>query len=130
MEIQQQISELFKTKDVPCKNQDTNSEMDLKKIENQLNIHMKNKQGLKYKRVTIMHDRFYDADKFSSVIDDEIKNKIANKKWKSLPMSIKWKVIDIYLNLNNITEKDEYKRKLLNNELEVDYENGIVTKII
>lgn len=130
MDIQERLTELFTSKDVVSKNQDTNSEMDLKKIENQLNIHMKNKQGLNYKKVTIATDKFYDADKFSAVIDGEIQSKIINKKWKGLPLYMKWRLVETYLNNNNIIEMDEYKRKLQSNELDVVYEDNVIKKIV
>jgi hypothetical protein len=130
MEIQQQLTELFKAKDSPGKLHDTNSEMELKKIERQLNIHMKDKQGLKFKKITFTHDRFYDAEKFSVVIDSEIQQKTANKKWKGLPMFMKWKLLEAYFDKNNITDKEAIKRKLMANELEVLFEDNIVKKII
>ena len=133
MELQEKIADLFKAKDVqqaPCNN---NSEIELKKIEQQLNQHLKSKQGLKFKRVTIGHDKFYDETKFSEVIDEELKNKTFNKKWKSLPMFMKWQLLQVFFKDNNIIDTQyiaTIRTQLMKNILQVEYENSRVIKII
>jgi N-acetyl-gamma-glutamylphosphate reductase len=133
MELDTKIVNLFKAKDVAPKPIDTNSVLELKTIENQLNIHLKNKQGLKFKKVSIAYDKAYNEEKFTQVIDDEINIKIINKKWKSLPMYLKWKYIEDYLKLTNNIDTSyiaKLKMQLMNNSLEVEYEDKKILKII
>jgi hypothetical protein len=133
MELDTKITDLFKAKDVAKKPIDTNSVLELKTIENQLNIHLKNKQGLKFKKVSIAYDKAYNEEKFKEIIDEEINIKIVNKKWKSLPMYLKWKYIEEYLKLSNnidATYMAKLKSQLMNNTLEVEYENKKILKII
>lgn len=133
MQIEQQIQDLFVSRDAVSAPKDTNSEMELKKIEQQLNEHMKSKQGLKYKRVSITHDRFYDEKKFAEVLDDELEKKVMNKTWRTLPMCIKWKMIQDYMDRSNIVDPQEIesiKTRLMSNKLQVEYSNRAVTKII
>jgi translation elongation factor EF-G len=133
MEIETKISELFRAKDVEDKPKDTNSVMELKKIENQLNIHMKNKQGLKYKKVSLVYNHSYDKESFSQVIDQELVTKMANKKWKALPMFMKWKAVQDYLSENDITDEiyiKSIKKKLIENKLEVECHDHTVVKIM
>lgn len=133
MEIETKISELFRAKDVENRPRDTNSVLELKKIEQGLNLHMKNKQGLKYKKVSLVYNHAYDKDSFSEVIDQELKKKMANKKWKGLPMCMKWKAVQEYLSKNDITDElyiQELRRKLIDNSLEVECIDQTVTKIM
>lgn len=133
MDIENKISELFRAKDVEDRPKDTNSVMDLKKIENQLNLHMKNKQGLKYKKISLVYNHAYDKESFSQVIDQELNTKMANKKWKGLPMFMKWKAIQDYLSKNNITDEtyiQMVRKKLVENTLEVECHDHIITKIM
>lgn len=133
MEIDQQVSNLFKAKDVLQAPKDTNSEMELKKIEQQLNEHLKNKQGLKFKKVSVTQDRFYDEKKFGEVMEDELEKKVMNKTWRTLPMCIKWKMLQNYMDRTNIVKPEEIdaiKSRLINNTLSVEYSNRAVSKII
>jgi hypothetical protein len=132
MDISAKITDLFKTKDVNNTPREVNSDMELKKIENQLNIHLKNKQGLKFKRISLVNDRMYDAEKFTQIIDNELHLKMINKKWNKLPMCIKWQYMKEYMNTNNITDENDItniRTKLLNNTLEVDYGDNKINKI-
>lgn len=133
MDIETKISELFRAKDVENKPRDTNSMLELKKIEQGLNLHMKNKQGLKYKKVSLVYNHAYDKESFSEVIDQELKTKTANKKWKGLPMCMKWKAIQDYLSKNDLTDESyiqELKKRLIENSLEVECHDHTVTKIM
>lgn len=133
MNLNTKIADLFKAKDASEKLRDTNSTMELKTIEHQLNLHLKNRQGLKFKKVSIAYDKAYDETKFSDVINDEIENKTANKKWKALPIYLKWKYIENYLieeNNTDINYAAELKKKLLNNTLDVKYEDKKVIQIL
>ena len=133
MDIESKLEKLFVTKDSPNVPKDSNSQMELKKIENQLNLHMKNKQGLKYKKVSLAYDKAYDEEKFGHVIDKELTNKLINKKWKGLPMFMKWRLVDEYLHSQNITDKiyiNELREKLSKNNLEVKYEDKKVIEIL
>lgn len=131
MEIDEKIDELFKVKDAAYKLQDTNSTAELKQIEKNLNEHMKNKQGLKYKKVNIVYDKSYDAEKFGEVIDHEFNTKMANKKWKGFPMFLKWKLLQEYFAENKYDDVNiaEVKTKLMNNTLLVECDGRKVTKI-
>ena len=133
MELDKKISEIFIAKDVENKPKDTNSQMELKKIEQQLNLHLKDKQGLKFKKVSLIYDKSYDAEKFGHVIDKELEEKTCNKKWKGLPMFMKWKLIELYLEKNNIIDKiyiNMIRSKLSQNILEVKYEDKEVLSIV
>ena len=133
MDLENKISDIFKAKDVQDKPRDTNSILELKKIEQQLNLHLKNKQGLKFNKVSVVHDKSYNEEKFSEVINQELANKVANKKWKGLPMFMKWQLLQTFFETNEITDKsyiDSVKTKLLKNVLEVEYEGKKVIKII
>ena len=133
MEIETKIVELFKAKDVAPPTRDySNSEMEMKKIEQQLNLHMKNKQGLKYKKISIVHDKFYNEDKFSEVIDEELKTKMHNKKWKALPMCMKWSCLQEYFKEHDITNEAfiaDVRSKLSRNILQVDYQDKKIIKL-
>lgn len=133
MDLENKITDIFKAKDVEDKPRDTNSVLELKKIEQQLNVHLKNKQGLKFNKVNIAHDKSYNEEKFSEIINQEFENKIANKKWKGLPMFMKWQLLQAFFETNKITDKiyiDDIKLKLMKNKLEVEYEEKKVVKII
>lgn len=133
MDLENKITDIFKVKDVDSKPRDTNSDLELKKIEQQLNLHLKNKQGLKFNKVSIVNDKSYNEEKFSEVINKEFANKIANKKWKSLPIFLKWQLLQAFFETNQITDKsyiDDIRSKLMKNILEVEYEGQKVIKII
>ena len=129
MELELKIAEVFNTKNAPNTPADTNSVLELKKIEQQLNQHMKNKQGLKYKKICITNDKTYNEKKFTEIIDNELYAKMANKKWKGLPMFMKWQLLEVFMAENNILDIESIKSKLLNNTLQVEYENKKVLKI-
>jgi hypothetical protein len=132
MDLNEKIQDLFITKDAPNKPRDTNSALELKSIEHKMNLHLKNKQGLKYQKVNFTHDKFYDEGKFSEVIDDEIKSKTANKKWKGLPMFLKWQYLTAYFTDQNITDQNyisNIKKLLMSNKLDVEYEDQKVKHI-
>jgi hypothetical protein len=133
MDLEKSIETLFQVKDVKDTPVDTNSVGELKKIEQQLNKHLKSKQGLKYKKVNITADITYDSTKFSEVIEDEIKQKTDNKKWKGLPLYLKWQLLQTYFTKNDITDSVyilDIKSRLIKNNLQVEYENKEVHKII
>lgn len=133
MDLENKITDIFKVKDVEDKPRDTNSILELKKIEQQLNLHLKNKQGLKFNKVTINHDKSYNEEKFSEIINKELATKVANKKWKGLPMFMKWQLLKTFFETNQITDQsyiDNVRSKLMKNSLEVEYEEQKVLKII
>lgn len=133
MDLENKITDIFKAKDVDSKPRDTNSVLELKKIEQQLNLHLKNKQGLKFNKVSIVNDKSYNEEKFSEIINKEFANKIANKKWKGLPIFLKWQLLQAFFETNQITDKfyiDDIRSKLMKNSLEVEYEDQKVVKII
>jgi hypothetical protein len=95
----------------------------LKTIEFQMNKHLKNKNGQKYKKVSIdVNERhMYNEESFNSVVDDEIKNTMSTKKWASLPLYFKWNCVLDYLKKNDIVDKKviaEYKDNLNKNKLD------------
>jgi len=133
MELVDRMADLFKAKDVVDKPRDTNSVMELNTLQHQLNLHLKNKQGLKFKKVSLVYgDKSYDSDKFGLVIDKEIVDKTANKKFRSLPMYMKWNYLQAYFEKNDITDKsiiEDIKAKLSQNTLDVKYENHEILEI-
>jgi hypothetical protein len=94
----------------------------LKNIEFQMNKHLKNKFGQKYKKVSIdTNERnMYNAEVFNDLVEYEIKHLTSSKKWASLPLFFKWNCIQTYLNKNNIIDKDVINniKKKLNAKIE------------
>ncbi len=133
MNLEKSIKDLFQVKDLKDKPKDTNSLIELKKIEQQLNKHLKSKQGLKYNKISVSANINFDENSFSKVIENEIKQKTDNKKWKSLPLYLKWQLLQTFFTKNNITDDDyilDIKNRLMKNILQVEYENKEVHKII
>ena len=133
MNLDKSIKDLFQVKDLKENPKDTNSMIELKKIEHQLNKHLKSKQGLKYNKVSISGNITFDHDSFSEVIEKEIKQKTDNKKWKGLPLYLKWQLLQTFFEKNDITDVAyilDIKNRLTKNILQVEYENKEVHKII
>lgn len=108
MELDMKVDDMFNAvaQTKPPKGID-NANVELKKIEHQMNLHLKNKQGQKFKKVSIFNfdDKTnYDEHTFSKVVDLEIETKYMNKKFASLPMYMKWNMVQAYLRENNIEE--------------------------
>jgi hypothetical protein len=83
------------------------SEFELKQLESQLNKHLQDKQGLKFKKVSVFNfneKNDYNESAFGDLINKEIEDKYINKNWKTLPMYLKWKLAQEYLKENNITD--------------------------
>jgi hypothetical protein len=103
------------------------STMALKNIEFQMNKHLKNKFGQKYKKVNIeTNDRnMYNADSFGELIDYEIQHLTSTKKWNNLPLYFKWNCVQEYMTDNNIIDKKLItliKNDLMKNKLNVIYD--------
>jgi len=111
------------------------SEFELKKLELQMNKHLKGKKGLKFNKVSIFNfdeKKDYNESSFNNIIDKEIKVKYNNKKWSTLPLYMKWNLILVYLSENNITDSNiinKIKKNLNNNTINLTYDN-INNKII
>ena len=112
MELDSKLDEMF---DATCLAKQDNARdtaiVDLKKLETQLNNHLRGKQGKKYKKVTLFNFSEQEDKKnaFNDMIDNEIEAKYKNKKWSTLPMFLKWQYAEKYLKDNNIYEKDKIK---------------------
>lgn len=110
MELDNKIDELFDNVKNAKKDKlyDT-ANKDLKRIETQLNNYLKDKKGKKYERVSVFsyNERMnYDSTKFSEKVDNEILNKFSNKKWGSIPLYLKWKIVQEYLTEKDINDND------------------------
>lgn len=84
------------------------STFELKTLETQLNKHLKDKQGQKFKKVNVFNfdEKIkYEESNFGELINKEIENKYTNKKWHTLPLYLKWKLVQEYLKENNIIDE-------------------------
>jgi hypothetical protein len=82
--------------------------MELKVIETQLNKHLKDKQGQKFKKVSVFNFNGkynYDEQSFNDIISKEISDKYSTKKWPALPICIKWKLVEAFLLQENINDQ-------------------------
>lgn len=140
MEIDLKIDDIFNkvVKTKASTTQDTSS-LELKKLEQQMNQHLKSKQGQKFKKVSIFNfdkNANYDESTFSKVVDSEIEAKYKNKKWSSLPMYMKWKYVQEYLMANDITDNDvidDIKQSIAKKDesmITFDHINKQVTNIV
>ena len=108
MDVDVTLANLFNTMKSPqsssnSEKKDT-TEFEIKKIENQMNTFLRLKQGRKYKRVTLTDPEPDTKALFDDAIDQEILAKFANKKWTSLPVYMKWKLLEEYFKEHNITD--------------------------
>lgn len=103
--IQEEEPHVIKAKD---KN---NTEMEIKKLQTQLNNHLKNKLGQRYKKVSILDSTSTNCDQeaFNDLVNDEMTNKFVNKKWSKLPLFMKWNLVKTYLDEKNITDNKTIK---------------------
>lgn len=109
-------------------------------LERQMNDWLRQKHGMNYdpvslnkhKNIEVYENNTNNANNnASNFVDREIINKFRNKKWTSLPKSLKWNLIKIYCEKNEIDEK-KYKKNLEKNiEMNViyDHKNGEITSI-
>jgi hypothetical protein len=84
------------------------SVFELKTLETQLNKHLKEKKGQKFKKVNIFNfdeKKNYEESNFGDLINKEIENKYTNKKWHTLPLYLKWKLVQEYLKDNKIVDE-------------------------
>lgn len=84
------------------------SAFELKTLETQLNKHLQEKQGQKFKKVNIFNfdeRKNYEESNFGDLINKEIENKYTNKKWHTLPLYLKWKLVQEYLKDNKIVDE-------------------------
>ena len=138
MDLDLKLDEMF---DATCVAKQDNTRdtavMDLKKLETQLNNHLRTKQGKKYKKVTLFNFSEQEDQKvaFNDMIDNEIETKYKNKKWAMLPMYLKWQYAEKYLKDNELHSKEtvDAVRKLINSreDKRFDYDNkeGILHSI-
>jgi hypothetical protein len=139
MELDSKLDEMFDATCIAKKdNARDTSIVDLKKLETQLNNHLRAKQGKKYKRVGLFNFSEQEEYKnaFNDMIDNEIENKYKNKKWSMLPMFLRWQYTEKYLKDNNIYNKKMIKlsKDFINNRddqrFEYDNKEGIILKIL
>lgn len=131
MDIDKTLNDMFamakESKRVPKK--DT-SDFELKSIETKMNQYLKNKQKLKYERVSLHNfddKKQYNKEDFNLLIDKEINMKYkTKKKFTSLPLFLRWKLVQDYINTENITDDSiilSYKNLVQNNKLICDYDD-------
>lgn len=105
-DIQEMIEESIKPK-IDNKQKDTTT-FELKVLEKQLNKYeLDRKKSLKFKKITFdfSDGNKYEAKTLNDVIDNEIIKKYKEKKWTALPPFLKWKIMQIYIEEKNITDK-------------------------
>jgi hypothetical protein len=111
------------------------STFELKTLETQLNKHLKEKQGPKFKKVNIFNydeKKNYEESNFGDLINKEIENKYTNKKWHTLPLYLKWKLVQEYLKENKIVDEkvvQNIKNAINKNNLEIITYNHASQKI-
>lgn len=137
---------------VKNKNVETNAlettNFQAKILERQMNDWLRQKHGMNYdpvslnkhKNIEVYENNTTNTDASnnaasnnaaSNFVDREIINKFRNKKWTSLPKSLKWNLIKIYCEKNELDNKN-YKKNLEKNiEMNViyDHKNGEITSI-
>lgn len=104
--------EKLKTVKAPVVNLPDKSFMELKVIESQLNKHLKDKQGQKYKKVSVFNFNGkynYDEASFNDIVSKEINDKYSAKKWPALPICIKWKLVQAFLLKENISDEKTHE---------------------
>ncbi len=141
MEIDNKLNDLFKTKKESKKvvikkdgtsetisvTQKDTTDFEIKNLEFNLNKHLREKQKLRYKKVTISeNNNMYNEAELSKCIDNEIFEKFKDKKWSSIPLYMKWNMIQQYLEDNHLDDKQKskYKNKLSTNKLDVTYDHN------
>jgi hypothetical protein len=118
MEFESKLQALQNTA-VVIKSAPDKSFMELKVIESQLNKHLKDKQGQKYKKVSVFNfdgKYNYDEQSFNDIVSKEINDKYSSKKWPALPVCIKWKLVQAFLDRENIKDqktRDDLKQMIL-----------------
>lgn len=141
MNIENQVQNLFdglKSEKVKEKTETRDvTGFELKKIERNLNKHLQDTKKLKYKPVSIFNyetSSDYDEKNFCKVIDVEIDNKFMQKKWTSMPLFYKWKLVQKHLYELGIVDTRSIKAikdKLAAGSLVVEYDQNEkkITKI-
>lgn len=113
---------------------------DMQKLEGQLNKHLKDKQGQRFQKVSICNvdnDKVYNEKSMNTMLDNEINTKYATKRWNSIPMYMKWNLVQTYLEENAITSpsiKAYLKNAINTNKLDMatitfDHVNHKITSI-
>jgi hypothetical protein len=102
-----------------------------KTIDKQYNDWLKQKQGMKYERVSLNNfgkAEIYDDNSTDNFIDQEVRNLLKKKKWNGLPKSSKWTLIKEYCEKHD-EEKENLKiyKGLLEKKgnMTVVYDNNI-----
>lgn len=138
MELDSKLDEMFDATCIAKKDNARDTSMvDLKKLESQLNNHLRTKQGKKYKRITLFNfcEQEEQKNAFNDMIDNEIESKYKNKKWSMLPLFLRWQYTEKYLKDNNIYNKETVKlsKSFINNHddkrFDYDRKDGIILKI-
>lgn len=110
MDIDKTVVEMFqsmKAKPVKASQRDT-TDMDIKKIEHQMNNYLRLKQGRKFQKVSLTNPNPTNEG-LDNAIDQEILRKFANKKWGSLPLFMKWNLLQTYFKDNEIQDENWLK---------------------
>jgi len=114
MDVDEKVKDLFE-KVVKAKTDNVkkdSSAFELKQLESQLNKHLQDKQGLKFKKVNVFNfneKNDYNESVFGDLINKEIEDKYINKNWKTLPMYLKWKLVQEYFRENNMVDAKTIK---------------------
>lgn len=105
------------------------SEFELKKLELQMNKHLQSKQKLKFKKVSAFNydtKKDYNEANFGDIVNKEIENKYYNKKWRTLPLYMKWNLVQKYLVDECITDATiiaSVKKSVSDNSIDITYDN-------
>jgi transposase len=118
----------FNKKTVKTPKINCNSERELKRLEKQLNEHLKTTKGKNTDRVRLnnfVEDQQYNQVTMNDFIDREISSKYANKKWSTLPLSLKWSLIKDYASEKklDVDTINTFKSQLTNGKIDVEYDN-------
>ncbi len=119
------VTQSSKTLPSPNAQRDTTLK-DIQKLEGQLNKHLKDKQGQRFQKVSITNvdnDKVYNEKTMNTMLDNEISTKYATKRWNSIPMYMKWNLIQTYLDENEITTsaiKTFLKNAINKNKLDIN----------
>lgn len=120
----------FNTKPVKVQKVNNGSERELRRLEKQLNEHIKSTKGKNADRVKLnnyVEENQYNTSQLNDFIEKEISNKFSNKKWAALPMSLKWKLLADYAKDNDLDKTTLYtlKKQLKEGTIDVCYDNKI-----
>lgn len=116
----------FNDKPIKSTNITNNSERELRRLEKQLNEHIKATKGKNANHVKLNNytdDTTFNLKKMNDFIDLEASQKYTNKGWNTLPLSLKWKLVQEYITDNKLESAlGSLKTQLTKGTLDVSYD--------